>query len=220
MFLNFHTHSTITHQNSRSIYNVILQENTLEDRFWNNLSDISLGLHPWYINENTAAEILEFLRIGGRAENVKCIGEAGIDKLNGAELKFQEQIFIQQIRIAEALKKPVIIHCVRAFNEVIAIQKLLRPKVPLVVHGFNKKVDLAQDLVSKDFYLSFGKDLLYKTQVQEAFKTVPIDKVFFETDDDENLNIEEIYTKAADIKGIKTEELQEIIYQNFLELYI
>lgn len=220
MFLNFHTHSTNTHQKSRSIYNVILQESTLEDRSWNNLSDISLGLHPWYINENTATETLDFLRISGRAKNVKCIGEAGIDKLKGAELKFQEQVFIHQIRIAEALKKPVIIHCVRAFNEVIAIQKLLRPKVPLVIHGFNKKVDLAQDLVSKGFYLSFGKDLLYKAQVQEAFKAVPIDKVFFETDDDENLNIEEVYTKAADLKRTKTEELQEIIYQNFLELYI
>lgn len=219
MYLDFHTHSVINHDNTQSIYNVVLSEESISSRAdWCEKDAISLGIHPWYIEEGNLDFLYEFLRESGNAANVKCIGEAGLDKLKGADFKLQENVFLAQIRIAEALKKPVVVHCVRAFNELKAIQKVVQPKVPLIIHGFSKKTELAKELVSKGFYLSFGADLLNKIHVQEAFAEMPLDTFFLETDDKEDIAIRQIYQKAAELKGLDLENIKETVWRNYTQI--
>ena len=217
MYLNFHTHSVINQDDTLSIYNVVLREESM--LMWEDLLGIeafSMGIHPWYIDESNLSLMFDFLKENGKATNVKCIGEAGLDKLKGADLRIQEKVFLAQIRIAEALKKPMVVHCVKAFNELIAIQKIIRPKIPLIIHGFSRKEELARELILKGFYLSFGADLLNKTHIQEAFTETPLDRVFLETDDREDITIHQIYQKAAELKGIDLGNLREIVYQNYM----
>lgn len=219
MYLDFHTHSVINHEDTKSIYNAILsEESIMMKEEWCEKEAVSLGIHPWYVDENTLGSLLEFLRENGKAANVKCIGEAGLDKLKGADVSLQEKVFLAQIRIAETLKKPMVVHCVRAFNEILAIQKIIRPKIPLIIHGFSKKAELARELVSKGFYLSFGADLLYKKHVQEAFIEIPLDRIFLETDDREDITIQQIYQKAAELRRIDLGNLKEAVYQNYISL--
>ncbi|MBK9511801.1 MAG: TatD family hydrolase [Cytophagaceae bacterium] len=90
----------------------------------------------------------------------------------------------------------------------------------MVIHGFNKKIEIAQLLIEKGFYLSFGNDLIINDKLKEVFLNVPLEKVFFETDDNLDLDVENVYKIAADIKKIPVKELIEIIYQNYLELFI
>jgi TatD DNase family protein len=219
MYLDFHTHSVTNHDNTQSIYNVVLSEESISSRAnWCEKEAISLGIHPWYIEECNLDLLYEFLRESGKAINVKCIGEAGLDKLKETDLKLQESVFLAQIRIAEVLKKPVVIHCVRAFNEIISIQRIIDPGVPLVIHGFSRKAELAKELVSKGFYLSFGADLINKVHVQEAFAEMPLDKFFLETDDKEDITIQQIYQKAAELKGIDLEKLKETVWRNYRQI--
>lgn len=219
MYLDFHTHSCINQEDTLSILNVVLNGESLHNQeSFREREAVSIGIHPWYIDKDSLEDMLEFLSDEGKRNNVKCIGEAGLDKLKGADLQTQEKVFLAQLRIAEKLKKSLVIHCVRAFNELVAIEKVLKPKIPMIIHGFSRKADLARELINKNFRLSFGASLLEKEHVQDAFVATPLDKLFLETDDREDVTIQEIYQKAAVLKGLDLESIKMSIWENFKQV--
>ena len=81
------------------------------------------------------------------------------------------------------------------------------------MHGFNKKKETAQELLSKGFYLSFGRALLYNLSLQEIARDIPLDRIFLETDTAEE-SIDEVYLKLAEIKEMPIETLKIEIYKN------
>ncbi|MDZ7934269.1 MAG: TatD family hydrolase [Emticicia sp.] len=109
-------------------------------------------------------------------------------RLKGSPLPLQEEIFIKQIRIAEEVKKPIIIHCVKCFNELISIKKIIRPKVPMIVHGFNNNLTIAQMLLERGFYISLGAAILQEnSNAAQLLTQIPLEKLFLETDDAKRL---------------------------------
>lgn len=123
----------------------------------------------------------------------------------------QEELFTQQILLANKLQKPIIIHCVRRHQDLLKFQKIA--KIPLIVHGFNKKENIATSLLNARFYLSFGKSLLENLSLQSVFKECPDNRFFLETDAAE-INISDIYENASIIKAMSTREMQHLIKQN------
>ena len=95
--------------------------------------------------------------LSGHPESI-AIGEAGFDKLRGPSPELQRKVFEEQVAISEELKKPVVIHCVRAWDELLAVHKKLKPKMPWLIHGFRGNTELAAQLLSKGMYLSFWFD--------------------------------------------------------------
>ena len=217
--LNIHTHRLIGEKN---IYNFIIphEEETLQEGTTYQIPStwFSAGIHPWYINEQHLDQQFYLLRQIAALPQVKFVGECGLDRLKGVDLATQEKVFIQQIRIAEELKKPLIIHRVKCFGELISIEKIIRPKTALIVHGFNNNEQIAQQLLKNGFYLSFGAAILKEdSNAQAVLRNTPIEQIFLETDETE-ISIEEIYAKAAEIKHLKIELLEEAVYDNFLTL--
>jgi len=147
-------------------------------------------------------------------KNCLAIGECGLDKRIEIPLPFQQMVFEKQLELAEQYQKPVIIHCVAAFNEVIAIKKKMNISVPMIIHGFSKNETIAQQLIDHGFYLSFGKYLIRNPELESVFKSIPNNRLFLETDTIEE-GIEEIYHLAAKYKQLSLNELQEIIESNF-----
>ena len=92
-------------------------------------------------------------------------------------------------------------------------------KVPMIIHGFNKKRTIADELLAKGFYLSFGKSVIYQVYLQEILKAVPFNRIFLETDT-ADFDIVELYYRVAEIKGLSVENLQEIITENFKNIQI
>lgn len=170
----------------------------------------SIGIHPKDIQiENTDNQFKWLKSIINK--NCFAIGECGLDGLVSVDIKIQEEVFLRQIQLANELKKPLIIHCVRKFYEVISFRK--KSEQAMIIHGFNKKQSVADDLLKNNFYLSFGKAVLYHLSLQNTLKTVPLDKLFLETDNDD-FNIEELYQKVSEIKEISIERLQQQIVEN------
>ena len=122
-------------------------------------------------------------------------------------------MFERQLQIAKELCKPVIIHCVKAFDELLEITKPYMSHIPLIIHGFHKSEQLANDLLNKGYYLSFNKLVLQDTRFN--FNTMPIHQLFLETDNQSHLSIEEIYASLALKLNISIEHLKEIINRNF-----
>ncbi|MFL9833913.1 TatD family hydrolase [Chryseobacterium terrae] len=170
----------------------------------------SIGIHPQDIHLENIEYQFDWLN-SNITENCFAIGECGLDGLISIEQKIQEQVFKRQIEVSNDFKKPLIIHCVRKFYEVISFRKFANQA--MIIHGFNKKQSIADDLLKNKFYLSFGKAVLYNLSLQNVLKTTPLDKIFLETDN-EDFNIEELYIKVSELKGISLEKLNERILEN------
>jgi TatD DNase family protein len=171
----------------------------------------TVGLHPWYLNEH-AEEAFEQLSKAAKQRNVLAIGECGLDKVCDTDFELQIAYFERQITLAKSLNKPLIIHCVRAFEEVMAVLKNNQVAVPVIFHGFNKNAQLAKRLVDQGYYLSFGKHLKNEG-VRDVLRSIPMERVFLETDDS-ILSIAEVYALAADALGISLENLAHHIEAN------
>ncbi len=170
----------------------------------------SIGIHPKDIDVNNLENQFNWLQ-SNITENCFAIGECGLDSFAEIDQKIQEDVFLRQINISNEVKKPVIIHCVRKFYEVISFKKFAEQ--PMIIHGFNKKQSIAEDLLKNNFYLSFGNAVLYNLSLQNTLKITPLDKIFLETDN-EDFNIEELYRKVSEIKEISLENLNKQILEN------
>ncbi|REC73520.1 hydrolase TatD [Chryseobacterium elymi] len=173
-------------------------------------SPYSIGIHPKDIAANSMKEQFSWLE-SNISKNCLAIGECGLDSMVSTPQNIQEQVFLKQIMISNEVRKPLIIHCVRKFYEVISFRK--RAEQAVIIHGFNKKQRIAEDLLKNNFYLSFGKAVLYHLSLQDIVKNIPLDRLFLETDN-EYFNIEELYLKVSELKGISLEKLNEHILEN------
>jgi len=211
-FFNFHTHQ-FTNQP-----NVLELVNQYPNEFDDLIPFYSIGIHPWYIKEDQIEEYLKIIEEKLQTENCLAIGECGLDKR--IEVPFEQQIIVfeKQLALAEKYKKPVVIHCVAAFQEVIAIKKKMKLSVPMIIHGFSKNSQIANQLITAGFYLSFGKYLLRNPDLKTVFEKIPNDRFFLETDTIEE-GIQRVYNVASEYKNITIKELQGIISSNFNNVF-
>ena len=146
LYIDIHTHKQ--HSKTASIVNCLSNFSQLPASGF-----YSVGIHPWYINKETEKQFIELTAISQQAK-VLAIGECGLDKVCKTDFALQQPYFIKQIQLAHTLHKPLIIHCVRAYNEVMQILAQQKVQVPVIFHGFNKKNNaLAQELIAKGYYL-------------------------------------------------------------------
>ena len=199
-FFDFHHHKKSI---SSGIFNLDF-EKTPPDFYF------SAGIHPQDIQLETIENQFNWLQ-SAITENCFAIGECGLDGLISVDMKTQEEVFLRQIQLANEVKKPIIIHCVKKFYEVISFRK--KSEQAMVIHGFNKKQSVADDLLKNNFYLSFGKAVLYHLSLQDTLKIVPLDKLFLETDNDD-FDIKDLYQKVSEIKKISIEQVQKQILEN------
>lgn len=197
MFIDIHTHRA---GNSTSIANCFAPP---ADGFY-----YSAGIHPWDITPHSAALLQELATTATRA-NVVAIGECGIDKMKSpATIATQTDIFAAQARIANAVNKPLIIHCVKAHNELIALHRTIKPTVAWILHGFRGNPTLAQQLLKEGFHLSFGEKFN-----PLSIAATPLHRLFVESDTSP-LPIEDIYAAVAQAAGVTADVLAAAVQKN------
>lgn len=197
---DFHHH----HRQTRfGIYNPMLNESPPPGFF-------SRGLHPMDISDEWRT-VFERMKEESLQNNCIALGECGLDRLIPIPMALQETVFREHILWANDIKKPLIIHCVKSFAELLPFRK--KSEVAMIVHGFHKKRQTAEMLLAHGFHLSFGKAVLASVSLQEIIKNIPAERFFLETDDSE-VKIEEIYTKVAEIRQTTVEKLHQQILEN------
>ncbi len=160
----------------------------------------STGIHPWDI-EAAEKEWIERLNKLCTDTQIALIGECGLDKNIETTLEKQTEFFLEHIKISESLQKPLIIHCVGCFNELMELKKKHNPSQKWIIHGFRGKPQLAEQLLKAGFDLSFGEKVN-----PESVRVTPVERLFVETDESQ-VPIENIYEQIARIKGCKVEDL-------------
>jgi TatD DNase family protein len=211
-FFNLHTHNFTNQETVLELVNQYPKEFDASITFY------SIGIHPWYIDEQRLEDDLQMIESKLQVPNCLALGECGLDKRIEIPLELQQKVFEKQLLLAQKYNKPVVIHCVASFQEIIAIKKQLKITVPMIIHGFSKNKQVAKQLIDNGFYISFGKYLLRNPELEAIFLSVPNDRFFFETDTVAE-SIEELYALATKYKNIEIEELQEIINKNFKTVF-
>lgn len=178
----------------------------------------SIGIHPWYIDENRLETDLKIIKQKLQLDECLALGECGLDKRIEIPLDLQISVFKQQLEIVKQTNKPIVLHCVAAYDEVIAIKKEMKIVNPMIIHGFSKNEQVAQSLLKNGFYLSFGKYLLRNPDLEKVFTFAPENQILLETDTIEE-SIYQVYEKAAAIKGISVEEMKTIVFTNFSTIF-
>lgn len=172
-----------------------------------------MGMHPWHVTVlPDERQLLRLKELAGHPQ-VLAVGEAGLDKLAEAPLELQQKVFIRQAQLAEEVGKPLVLHVVKAADELLQAKRSLRPSVPWIIHGFRGKAELAKQYLTHGFYLSFGE-----RYQEEALRAVPADRLFIETDES-TVPIEQLYARAAEVRGVPIAELKETVFQNVLRLF-
>ena len=207
-FFNLHTHQSSKQADVLELVNQYPQE------FDALIPNYSIGVHPWYIVEDRIGADLEIIESKLKDEKCLAIGECGLDKRIETPMALQQMVFEKQLVLAEKYKKPVVIHCVAAFQEVIAIKKKMGISVPMIIHGFSKNKETAEQLIANGFYLSFGKYLLRNPDLELVFKNIPNERLFLETDTIEE-RIAAVYELASKYRNVEMAEMKAIINTNF-----
>lgn len=189
MILDIHTHNTQTHAQ------------TIE----------TVGIHPWHAANCDLAEVEK------HAPSADAIGEIGLDYACEVPREVQTAVLRAQLTLAEQLEKPVVLHCVRAFEEVMKIVADYRLKA-VIFHGFIGSKEQAQRALAQGYFLSFGERTFHSPKTIEALRITPLSQLFAESDESPT-PIEEIYSKIADLRGVSTEDLDAAAKSNFAKIF-
>ena len=189
MILDIHTHNAQTHAQ------------TIE----------TVGIHPWHANFGDIAEVERL------ASLVDAVGEIGLDYACDVSREEQTTVFRAQLTLAERLEKPVVLHCVRAFEDVMKIVGNYHLKA-VIFHGFIGSTEQAQRAVNQGYYLSFGERTFRSIKSIEALRTAPLSQLFVESDES-TTPIEEIYAKIAELRGVEVSELLKATEANFKRIF-
>lgn len=203
IFFDIHTHNRDTDR-KHSISN---SASYIAGRY------ISIGLHPWDIDSEWNRRLDEIEK-AAYSDNVLAIGECGFDKIKSpAETDTQKEIFHLHALIAEKVSKPLIIHCVKCTDELIAAYREIKPRQPWIIHGFRGNSQQAGQLVRCGFHISLGEH--FNT---DAARAIPAERLFIESDESEK-DIEGIYRSIAAERGCSIEELDRIVTSNVIRTF-
>lgn len=214
MFIDIHTHDRPADIGAISVVNRDVGE---WDMIEGENPDIyySVGIHPWHIASDWKSRIpvLEKTAVHSR---VLTIGESGLDKVSGkCDMELQKDVFRRHVLLSEQARKPLLIHCVKAFSELLGIRKEMKPQQLWIVHGFRGKKELAQQLMNQGIELSFGT----RFNTDALCEAYSRGKMWVETDDKSTLHISDVYGIISSRLGCSADELSLMQREKFFRIF-
>lgn len=219
MYYNIHCHQKNQDDNVLAIQNLSINPNNVSIKL-NNFSYYSAGIHPWDVDNINLIKSIHYLDVIANNSNVIAIGETGLDRSVKFDFSKQQQIFKHHIELSEYFKKPLIIHCVKAFDTLLHLHKIYYPKQIWIVHGFNNHEKIAKQLISRGIKISLGMNIFKKPDKNVSFiANVSPNDFFMETDTAPSTMIFEVYKKISSIRNQSLISLIEDQEQNFLQTF-
>jgi TatD DNase family protein len=207
-FIDFHTHNATGSDDTVAVMNLMAGDEVPADFPDNTL--FSAGIHPWQLTDDNLAHLQTELLLTVAHPHVAVIGEAGFDRLKGGPPEVQYEAYIFQAKMAAEMDKPMVIHCVKGWDELRRARREIRSGRPWVIHGFRGNSILAASLADEGFWFSLGTAGLKP----EIVKAVSHERVLLETDDSGE-KIAEVYRLFALMAGYDGEVAEGLMRRNF-----
>lgn len=178
------------------------------------------GIHPKSIGEDWMRQLSEIENFAAKKGFVG-VGECGLDKFSDSPRDLQEKVFEAQLSLAQRLRVPIIIHCVRLYTDALRLIKKVGFGYPAIFHGYNGNPAVtAQLLKLPNIYFSFSEQTfaLPETSGAKSLTLIPPQRILTESDCNSATDLGVVVQKIADIKQLDPSSLQEIIYENFIRI--
>ncbi len=209
-----HTHKPVNSDDIQSVPSLFLQDVDSDNP---EFPRFSAAIHPWHASQFTPEKVSEMLENLAMLPGLIAVGETGLDKACSTDYQHQKLIFGVHLDFAEKHYKPLIIHAVRSWNDLII--SLKRTKIPVILHGYTGGKELTKQLINLGFYFSVGEPVLRITpRFRESLQLIPLTSLFLETDDSGG-DIRKIYHEISQLRGLTPDELKSLIFQNFKTLF-
>ena len=167
---------------------------------------------------------------------VRAIGEIGLDyywEKDEKRRELQKKAFIEQIKLANKLELPIVIHTREAVMDTLDILKKNSVDKKGIFHCCPLNRELVKEGLKLGFYISFAGPVTFKNSknADEIISMVPDDKILIETDSpylspepfrgkrNDPRNVEYVAKKIADVKGLDLEKVAEITYNNAKNIF-
>jgi TatD DNase family protein len=210
-FIDFHTHNATGGDGTVNVINLMAGDEVPAEFHHNIL--FSAGIHPWQLTDDNLAHLQTELLLTVAHPHVAVIGEAGFDRLKGPSTEIQYRAFILQAELALEMDKPMVIHCVKGWEDIRRARREVRSGRPWVIHGFRGNGILAASLADEGFWFSLGKEGLRP----DVLKAVSHERILLETDDSGE-QIAEVYRRFALTAGYDAEAAGRLMISNFNSL--
>lgn len=215
--VNIHTHrlnSNVPLQVLSQDLSVLMNLNTTD---YLGKTLVSVGLHPMYLSSATTFAPHFMLEMMQRYL-VVAIGESGLDKNAPVSIEQQVHLFREQAAFAAEHHLPVIIHCVGRWNELeLLFKERSKKATPWIIHGF-RKTQLAEKFLRLGAFISIGAALMHDARLQQCVQSLPLERLFLETDD-ATIELIQLYEKLAAIKSLPLPAIREQLYNNYRSIF-
>ena len=211
---DIHTHQIPLEDNDDPYHSCILDVYPLEfevAKDTNTCHSFSCGIHPWYSEDSDSQ--MKYLSEIVSNPRIIAIGETGLDKIKGPAFKIQIPVFKKHIELSEQLKKPLIIHAVKAWEELYHIHKDAKPTQPWIIHGYRGNPQITKQMVKVGFMFSLGERFNV-----DSLEFIPKDALFCETDESE-ITILEVYQQINAALNLELEDFAAQIAENVQRVF-
>lgn len=173
----------------------------------------AVGLHPWSIGADWRNQMARLLVMALHPQ-VAMIGEAGVDKKKGsAPVDLQLEVFREHVLLSELVRKPLVIHCVKGIDEVLAVRKEMKAVQPWVIHGFRGGVEQWRQLARLGIRVSIG------ARCDAALLGVlPLEQLLVESDDAGD--VAPAYEAISAARQVDVSELRACVATNIYHLLV
>jgi len=202
-YLDFHTHR-LRRQGRSDITEIVSIHMGQEERAH---ELYTIGKHPWWTEKTLSEEEIPLLQQHLSSEKCLAMGEMGLDKFKGPEMEIQINVLRSQLDLAREISASVIIHCVKAYDQLLQIKKEYPEIKKWCIHGYSRHATLAHQLINQGFHLSI-MPMKPSDKYTDLLQSLPLEKFFLETDSMPNILIEDLYLQAAKALDVSVEKLK------------
>lgn len=212
--IDIHTHNSSSNEaNAFCLKNIILPDQVVPNEGF-----YSAGWHPWFIKEHSLNEIEQKLTLVCPMPQIIAVGECGLDRAINLPMNIQTEVFELHLHQAKELHKPLIVHAVRSYSDILQLLKKHHFQLPIIFHNYSGNEQQTKQFLKFNPYFSFGESVKKNRKMVRIINAIPADRLFLETDESE-LSIEKIYLSAATALGTPFDELTRQMNKNFRTVF-
>ncbi len=177
----------------------------------------AVGVHPYSAERFDITNSESRRELEQAIEQVDAVGEIGLDYSTEVNREAQKSLFIGELKLAKKHSKPVVLHCVKAFEPTMELLSTFRLK-GVIFHGFIGSLQQMNQALERGYYISFGERTFASPKTLKALRECPLERLFAETDMSD-ITIEQVYERLSKYRMESPEELRKALWENYTRLF-